>query len=435
MKPTEHPVLIEAVPPVAEAAAEAYGRAGPGPASNGITGVDFTGSDRRADLQSTHFPARATRLGLANLEHGRIQVFTNPRSMPPQAHALGSSPEAIASIDEIKTKLGLSQFPKLNGEGVYVAIVDDGINPASLEERLSSRLKQRPPTYDRQNSVVQDVPDPFSRGKRTHGTMSAFDLCIVAPKCTLLDFAINAPQEVDEPRIRDAIAVYKHILALIESHTIPPPVVLNCWQVRPEDEIGGIPTDDPRHPFYQAIADLERAGADIVFSVPDHHLPVIAGPAAHPAVLSVTAVDVEQKIFATAAHGRLQVDREGDVVAKPDVACYEGFRGYELFAGSADYGTSSAAALAGGVIAAVRTTFGDRAALPPSQLRALIRQTAGGLPPPRPNPETGYGLIQPPELVRELGGPGPAPLETTRKDRAHGRAEKPPTVSDRGSSL
>jgi subtilisin family serine protease len=75
----------------------------------------------------------------------------------------------------------------MTGEGVMVAIVDGGINVAYLEEHGKS------PTFSPDASwgyAVGVKPGSVVVG---HGTMCAFDVCIAAPACTLVDTSAATP--------------------------------------------------------------------------------------------------------------------------------------------------------------------------------------------------------------------------------------------------
>jgi hypothetical protein len=87
-------------------------------------------------------------------------------------------------------------------------------------------------------------------------------------------------------------------------------------------------------------------------------------------VLTVTAVNLDGTPFESSVE-RLRVDHPH----KPDVANYQGFVGYELFANQGDYGTSAATALTAGMIAALRSAPRGRSKSP-GELRELLRRSA-----------------------------------------------------------
>ena len=259
----------------------------------------------------------------------------------------------------------------LFGQGVAVAVVDEGIHVESLSTKLRAapELASGPfPILDVDGSRVAPLPEPFARGRRSHGSMCAYDACLAAPGCTLLDLPTHAPRPVGLKRIHLILAAYDHLHELVRARRFEHIVVVNAWQTLPSDALGGRDPEDPRHPLYQALAELDAAGVDVIFSAPDHHAERIHGPALHPSVLTVTAVNLDGTPFDSS------VERLCPRSGKPDIANYQGFAGYELFRNQGDYGTSAACALTAGQVAAVRSDPRARA-LSPAALRSLFRQS------------------------------------------------------------
>lgn len=302
---------------------------------------------------------RAARSGAFELGHsGRVAAEPEP---PPLA-ALST----LARLDVLRKR-------RLYGQGVAVAVVDDGIYRESVQIKLRAATLMDHgacPLFDVEHSRVMGSVEPFSRTRRSHGSMCAYDACLAAPGCTLLDFAILAPRPVGFRRLGDILAAYRRVVDLLRVGAFRHIVVLNAWQALPGDERLGLPTDAPGHPLYQALSELDEAGADVLFAASDHHAKHIHGPALHPRVLTVTAMNLDGTPFESS------VARAGpDGSGKPDVSNYQGFAGYELFRNQGDYGTSAATALTAGLVAAVRSAPQARATSP-SELRRLFRQSA-----------------------------------------------------------
>jgi hypothetical protein len=283
----------------------------------------------------------------------------------------------IGRVDEI-ARLPLLRARQLFGRGVALAVVDDGIHVESLR----ARLRAAPglghghfPELGVELSRIAPLPEPFSRGRRSHGSMCAYDACLAAPGCTLLDLPTHAPRSVGHKRIQLILAAYRHLSELARARRFEHVVVLNSWQTLTSDAIGGVSPEQPCHPLYQALCDLDAAGADVIFAAPDHHAERIHGPALHPCVLTVTAANLDGTPFDSS------VERVCRSAGKPDIASYQGFAGYELFRGQPDYGTSAAAALTAGLIAAVRSDARARAKSP-AELRALFRESGIATAPP-----------------------------------------------------
>jgi subtilisin family serine protease len=156
----------------------------------------------------------------------------------------------------------------MDGTGVLVAIVDSGINLAHLN------AKGKTPAFDAARSWVPQpglVPGHLPVG---HGTMCAYDVCIAAPKCTLLDVALllssaGGPTPMSGV-LSDAIRAYRHLIDVMLAPRRPGDsrslVVNNSWGMfHPSwDFPVGHPgnySDNPNHPFNRIVGDLERAAA------------------------------------------------------------------------------------------------------------------------------------------------------------------------------
>ena len=279
----------------------------------------------------------------------------------------------------------------MNGHGVTVAIVDTGINLAYL------RSRGKTPRFSAAKSWVPSPGLEPGNLPVDHGTMCAFDVCIAAPKCTLIDIALlqsTAPGgTVMEGFLSDAVRAYRHLLDLMlaprrpgENHSL---VVNNSWGMfnpswdYPVGDPGNY-SDNLNHPFNRIVTALERAGADILFAagncgadcadgrcdgVVDR---AIYGANSHPRVLSIAGVDVtKQRVgYSSIGPGRL-------VRRKPDLCGFTHFEGSGVYA--ADGGTSAATPVVTGLVAALRSRLPFRRGLTqssPARVRNLLRKTA-----------------------------------------------------------
>lgn len=342
---------------------------------------------------ATH--ASASELGDAfRPVHGSADV---PPTLPP------------AGVDDLAQLTRLREL-RLYGHGVAIALLDDGVHVDSVRAKLrAARLMAHGacPIFDVEHSRVAGLPEPFSRGRRSHASMCAYDACLGAPGCTLLDFPVLAPRPVGGRRMDYLLAACRHVVELLRAGVFRHIVVLNAWQTLPGDEHLGVPTDDPEHPLYRALSELDAAGADVLFAAPDHHARQIHGPALHPHVLTVTALNLDGTPFESSVE-RIRPDGSG----KPDIGNYQGFAGYELFRNQCDYGTSAATALTAGMLAAVRSSPKARTKSP-AELRELFRQSARGravarLPghapsEPRATRPSEPGVVDVCQVLRQLG--------------------------------
>lgn len=282
----------------------------------------------------------------------------------------------------------------MDGNGVLVAIVDTGVNITYLNSvgkypafnlGLSWKPSTTPPGH-----MLGSMPVD-------HGTMVAFDACIAAPNCTILDIALlqtrlsgSSPMS---GTLSDAVLAYSHLLntmqARIESGKDCSLVVNNSWGMyHPSwDFPAGHPgnySDNPSHPFNRIVGVLEGAGADILFAAGNCGADcpasgcggvttkAIYGANSHPQVTCVAGVDVNKDRvgYSSIGPGRLASD-------KPDISGYTHFKGSKVY--PADSGTSAAAPVVAGVVAALRSQMPQDPTDPntsPAAVRKILRDTA-----------------------------------------------------------
>ncbi|MEV0622650.1 S8 family serine peptidase [Nonomuraea sp. NPDC050404] len=306
--------------------------------------------------------------------------------------------------------VGELQANGYDGDGVRVAIVDGGINYEHVAGKLG-----RPCLIDGYNSWNPrgTEPDP-GRYPVGHGSLCAFNTLIAAPKAVLLDIPIlRTLQSTTTGLLSDAVAAYAHLWQVLmnlpeASRTL---VVSNSWGLnsRKDDLPPGHPGNyagNPMHPFNVALASLEVAGADIVFSAgnggqdcPNSNRDAfydIVGANGHPKAVTVAGVDIHgtRAGYSTKGPARLADN-------KPDISSYTHFLGSEATELRADTGTSTACPVAAGVIAALRTRH-PGSHLFPSQLRTLLQRTAEDRSTAGFDYEYGYGIINPPALIAAL---------------------------------
>lgn len=299
----------------------------------------------------------------------------------------------------------------MDGSGVLVAVVDSGVNMSYLNS------KGKNPNFDAARSWAWN-PAVVTPGSAPvdHGTMCAFDVCIAAPKCTILDIALLRPisaapgGSLMSGLLSDAIRAYSHLLTIMNAPRRPGDfrslVVNNSWGMfHPNwDFPVGHPgnySDNPNHPFNRIVTTLERAGADILFAAgncgadcPDNRCGgvttrAIYGANSSDSVMCVAGVDITKNRVGYSAIG------PGRLTArKPDISGYTHFKGSGVY--GADGGTSAACPVVSGVVAAIRTRKpfnpGDTSTSP-SALRNLITSTAQDLGTSGYDFMHGYGVI------------------------------------------
>ncbi|KAB8189732.1 S8 family serine peptidase [Nonomuraea phyllanthi] len=303
----------------------------------------------------------------------------------------------------------------LDGTGVALAVVDTGINAAHTARQLGRGV-----TLDAARSwSPQGVPGRPGDFEVDHGTMCAFDALIAAPQASLIDIPVllstRPGGSAMDGLLSDAISAFAHLRDVLAAQPAASRalVVSNSWgSFSPEwDFPVGHPgnySDNAAHPFNLMVAELDQAGADILFAAGNCGLPCpdgrcafanrpIAGANSHPKVLSIGGVDVngERVGYSSQGPGRL-------TARKPDLCAYTHFSGSKAFGdGEPDSGTSAATPVAAGLVAAVRTLW-PSTRLSPAQLRALLRRTAEDRSKVGFDYDYGYGNVDPAGIIAAL---------------------------------
>ena len=373
-----------------------------------------------ADLQALEKAAAASR--------ATLQIFSDVK-ITSQIICPGDGP--LGNDKDVERLLKTAELHEcgLDGSGVLVAVVDSGINI----EYLLSRGKR--PNFDAARSWVPDPALVPGYLPVDHGTMVAYDVCIAAPHCTLLDVALLLTQEQGETVmsgvLSDAVLAYRHLLNIMLAKRrpgdCPSLVVNNSWGMfHPSwDFPVGHPgnySDNPNHPFNRIVGALERAGADILFAAgncgedcPDWRCQgvtdmAIYGANSHPQVLSVAGVDTEKNRVGYSAIGPGRLSP-----LKPDISGYTHFSGSGVYA--ADGGTSAASPVVAGVVAALRSAIpynADKPESSPAAIRNMLTKTAEDRGLVGYDFEYGWGIVSGEAIAKKLCRKKPKPKKRRR---------------------
>lgn len=346
-----------------------------------------------------------------------VGVFSDPRI---SAFAVcPSRNESFGTHNSVANLLETSRLHArgMDGSNVMVAIVDTGLNLEYLQDHGVN------PKFDPDHSW-SPIPDIIpGNAPVDHGTMCAFDACIAAPNCTLLDYALLLSQaeggsEMDG-FLSDAVKAYSNLLELLSTDEANKPrvVVNNSWGMYhpswdfPVGHLGNY-SDNPDHPFNIITESLEIGGADILFAAgncgPDcpsggcygsSYRPAtdraIYGANSHPSVLCIGAVTINKVRLGYSSQGPGRLDPD-----KPDVCAYSHFVGSGVY--PADSGTSAACPVAAGVVAAIRSVHSPTD-LTPAQLRNIFRRTSDDRGRIGFDYGHGYGVINVSEILVAIG--------------------------------
>ena len=332
----------------------------------------------------------------------------------------------IGDHNEVMNLLNIPQLhlQKMDGSNVFVAIVDTGINLNHLKSRGKKPKLNKNHSFPNTNlfsQIFEWLRTLFRLGSASvdhHGTMCAFNVLNIAPHCTLLDHSIIGELDT-EPKmlglLSDAIQSYDVLLKLRKKQNNSPKqwalVVNNSWGMYNPNwdyPVGDILnySNDPTHPFNLIVEKLEGEGVDILFAAgncgeenPDYRCEdftdnTIYGANSHPNILSIAAVNVNKERLGYSSKGPGRLEDK-----KPDLCAYSHFEGSRPPA--PDGGTSTACAVATGVVAAIRSKY-PPSVLSPAQLRQLLRETAEKLVQNDFDYSHGYGLINVDNLLEAL---------------------------------
>ena len=344
-------------------------------------------------------------------------VFSDPR-----ISAIATCPQSpVGGSQDVAERLQVTELMNrgMDGSNVLVAIVDTGVNLSHLQS------KGQNPGFDGANSwspvsgsVLGDMPVD-------HGTMCAFDVCISAPDCTLLDYALLQSQATGgstmDGFLSDAVQGFSQLLVLMTGSNPPAALVVNnswgmfhsSWDF-PVGHSGNY-SDNPDHPFNIIVESLDDAGADILFAAgncgaecpdsrcQDENDQGVYGANSHSSVLCIAGVSIDRERLGYSTQGPGRLDQN-----KPDLCAYTHFEGSGVY--TADSGTSAACPVAAGLVAAVRSLY-PSAKLTPAQLRNLLRRAARDLGGIGFDFDHGYGLINTSALLDLLDRVDVQPME------------------------
>lgn len=289
-------------------------------------------------------PAPSTYVVRAAVQQERLSDFLDEARRRPQVVGVFADPKIqaingvcptgpVGSDVDVERLLLVDELGRrgMDGTGVKVAVVDTGFNLKYLNAHGKS------PGFDSALCWGPLGDQPLGDMPVAHGTMCAYDICIAAPRCTLVDLAVLTSNKtggsIMDGLLSDAVQAYGILLSYMSraaeqfagDHTPRTLVVNNSWGMFhpswdfPVDSRQNY-SDNPDHPFNIIVASLEAAGADILFAAgncgpecPDDRCQGVTdagiyGANSSPAVTTVAGVVISKERigYSTVGPGRLE---------------------------------------------------------------------------------------------------------------------------------
>lgn len=353
---------------------------------------------------------------------GRCEAVTGDLRIAPALHWAPGRGEGgtFGALCDAHRLIGAGVLAQagLDGAGVHVVVVDQGVDAARLPDRTQFAGGWMKRGGARPGEAAKD---------NRHGTMVAANVLALAPRATIWDCPLIPPRIIGtlQPFLSDALGAIERMredIALLQAYAPATYggawVFVNAWGIY--DRSGDAAASaacacDPAHAALAAAAAAAET-ADIVFAAgncgafaPDGRCTAevigpgrsILGAASLPGVLTVGAVRTDGLWAGYSSQGPGQFPVDGVPQQKPDLSAPSSFR----MPGTAHRvagGTSAAAAVAAGVVAALRTA-GRGTAMPTAHLFDLLRRTSRQAGAAGWNPRTGHGVLDCAAALKALG--------------------------------
>ena len=309
---------------------------------------------------------------------------------------------------------GVLRQKGLTGTGVNVVVVDQGLDAGMLGSHYGGGWQVG-------NSMpgVGGRPDSNTLG-RSHGMMVAHNIQKLAPDVTFWDMPLVKVRITKIPVfLSSADAAFRKMFADIKIYRQAKPneswILVNPWGIydKKTEYPPGSYTDNPDNPFNKLVRQAVQDDIDVVFSAgncgqfcPSERCAQnvigpgrsILGAASLPQVLTVGAVRCDTMWLGYSAQGPGQPNMNAS--EKPDLCAPSQFCETDD-AFSLNTGTSAAGALAGGVMAALRSKWRTNT-VPPGQLKDILIATAWKVQGNSWNNRLGHGVLNAAGAVAEL---------------------------------
>ncbi len=324
--------------------------------------------------------------------------------------------EALLEIPYLRGQKGLT------GKGVNVVIVDQGVNA----QRLGAKSIEGWQVGDIKPGTTEAMA---GRPHGGHGMLVAQNIRAVAPEVTFFDLPMLPLEKItDVPKFFNDTAneAFKRMLDDIAASRKNGKwpghwVIVNAWAIydTTSDREGRQHyANNPDHRFNQLVERAVNENHDVVFGAgncgefcadgrcgPRDRGPgrSILGANGHPKVLTVGAVRSDAMWLGYSSQGPGQPAFGSGAAKKPDLCAPSNFV-QDDDAGTANGGTSTACALAAGVIAALRSRWNS---ISPASMKATLNETATPVGTGW-NDRTGHGVLNARAAYDRLSSSAPA---------------------------
>lgn len=339
----------------------------------------------------------------SNGPSGEYEPFVTPSQapgdcpIPPCDCDHGTPACSKGSMAQVAQYLGVDQIwaNGHRGQGMYVACVDGGI---TAQGRPINSADTSHPNWP--NKLIPRVVDgwPAASWGTTgvswgwHGNMVSTDVLGMAPEARIYDIRIASGSMAGT--MAAALAGYQWAINKYRANGTPQ-IMSNSWGIYQKSWDPDYATN-PNHPFTRKVVEAINEGIIVLFAAgncgegcPSGRCGNDNGPGksiwganGHPAVMTVGAANIQNKLVGYSSQGPSSMDAH-----KPDFCSISHFTGFF----GCDTGTSAACPIAAGVVALLKQCNPN---LTQAAVKGVLKATARNIGPAGWDQHSGSGIIQ-----------------------------------------
>ncbi len=306
------------------------------------------------------------------------------------------------TIADVANYLGVNNIwsAGIRGTGIVVGVLDSGITAQGRPVKPNETSRRIP-------RVIGGWPSDWGTesGKwGEHGNMCATDVLGMAPDAQLYDLRI-AGAGGSPGTISRALQAFNWAISRHRTNGTPQ-VLTNSWGIF-QETWDSTYARNPNHPFTRKVVEAINEGILVLFAAgncgdtcPDSRCGSDVGPGksiwganGHPLVMTVGAVNINEKFIGYSSRGPAALDPN-----KPDFCSISHFRGYF----NSDSGTSAATPILAGVVALLKQAKSNATQ---NQIKSALKVTAKDIGPTGFDQHSGAGIVQAFAAYRRLTQP------------------------------